>query len=90
MRVLPFHHVTIMTGAAGRVLNIASVEEATECLLHLWPPAEKGRKYRAARQVCLDALEGKETAKHARSAFIAAAKEADIYIRERTPSLANP
>jgi hypothetical protein len=89
MRALPFQHVTIMTGPAGQMLNIASVEEATEFLLQNWPD-EKGRKYKAARQACLDALEGRDTARHARSGFIAAAKEAGIYVRERTPTPANP
>jgi hypothetical protein len=90
MRALPFHRVTIMTEAAGRILNVASVEEAMEFLLQHWPRDKKGRKYRAARQACLDALGGRETTRHARSAFIAAAKEADIYVRERTPTPANP
>ncbi|MEK1850384.1 MAG: DUF982 domain-containing protein [Phyllobacterium sp.] len=79
-----------MTQAAGRILNVASVEEATEVLLQHWPAEGKGKKYKAARQACLDALEGRETARHARSAFIAAAKEADIYVKERTPTPANP
>lgn len=71
------------------MLNVGSVDEATEFLLQHWPN-EKGRKYKAARQTCLDALQGRATARHARSAFIAAAKEADIYVRERTPAPTNP
>jgi hypothetical protein len=89
MRALPFHHVTIMTEPAGRILNVASVEEAAEFLLQHWPD-EWGRKYQTARQTCLEALAGREATRHARSAFIAAAKEADIYVKERTPTPANP
>ncbi|WP_436120190.1 DUF982 domain-containing protein [Phyllobacterium sp. LjRoot231] len=89
MRVLPFHHVTIMTQPGGQILNVASVEEATEFLMQHWPE-EKGRKYKAARQICVEALDGRVTPRHARSAFVAAAKEADIYVRERTPTPANP
>jgi hypothetical protein len=89
MRALPFHHVTISAGHGVRMQTIASVEEAAEFLTQHWPE-EKGRKFRSARQICLDAMAGRETAKHARSAFVAAAKEADIYVAERTPSPANP
>lgn len=89
MRALPFHHVTISAGHGVRMQTIASVEEAAEFLTQHWPE-EKGRKFRSARQICLDAMAGRETAKHARSAFVAAAKEADIYVAERTPSAANP
>ena len=65
---------SISTAHGGRMQNIASVEEATEFLTQHWPD-EKGRKFRSARQICLDAMAGRETARHARSAFVAAAKE---------------
>jgi hypothetical protein len=62
MRVLPFHHVTLLAQSGGQMLNIGSVDEATEFLLQHWPN-EKGRKYKAARQTCLDALQGRAAGK---------------------------
>jgi hypothetical protein len=81
---LPFHQLTIMTDHPGRMRNIASVHEAAEFLVQHWLVG-RGQKFRAAQQACLDALAGRKTAKHARAAFIAAAKEADIYVREQRP-----
>ena len=90
MRELSFQHVTVLKHPGGKVEHIASVNAAADFLLSSDWPSDKGKKYRVARQSCLDALNGEGTAKHARSAFIAAAKEADIYVEERTPSDAHP
>ena len=79
-----FQHVNVDTPNAGRVLTVASVEDALEFLHRHWPHT-KGRKFNTAERACHDALEGKQTVEAARSAFIAAAKEAGIYVKERTP-----
>jgi hypothetical protein len=42
--------------------------------------APEGQKLKAARQRCFDALDGKASAADARSAFIEAAREADIFV----------
>jgi len=89
MRELPFHHVTVIKPPGGKVEHIASVNAAVDFLRSCWTD-DRGRKFRAARQICLDALNGKDTAKHARSAFVAAVKEAEIYVDERTPSKTHP
>lgn len=89
MRDLPFQHVTVLKQPGGTVEHISSVNAAADFLLSNWPE-DKGRKYKTAWQTCLDALNGTETTKHARSSFIAAAKEADIFVSERTPSATHP
>lgn len=77
--------MTIMSELGGRLQNVGSIEEAMEFLLQHWPD-KRSRKFNTARQACLDALEGKQTVEAARAAFIAAATEAGIYVKERTPS----
>jgi len=74
-----FPRVTIDSSHLGRPNGINSVSEAVEFLLNKWPVYE-GLKLKAARQCCLDALEGKASAAAARSALIEAAKEADIFV----------
>ncbi|WP_376772247.1 DUF982 domain-containing protein [Phyllobacterium trifolii] len=68
------------------MLNTGSVDEATDFLLQHWPD-ETERKYKAARRTCLDALQRHHAACEA---GMAAAKEADIYVGERTPTPASP
>jgi len=46
-----------------------------------WPKAGRGPAYQAALRACLAALEGTGSADAARRAFVAAAREADIYVR---------
>jgi hypothetical protein len=84
IRNYPFEHVTIATDHGCRMRNIGSVEEAAEFMLHNWPD-KQGRKFNTARRACLDAMRGKQTAQSARMAFINAAEEVGIYVRERTP-----
>jgi hypothetical protein len=82
MRNLPFPYVTIETDHLGRVCNVSSVEEAAEYLMMYWP-IKTGPKLAAARQACLDALAGTIMCTAAREAFIEAAKEAGIYVRQQ-------
>jgi uncharacterized protein DUF982 len=75
----PFPPVTIERHRLGKTENVSSIIEASEFLLMKWPVHE-GQKLKAARQLCFDALDGKATAAEARSAFIEAAMEADIFV----------
>jgi hypothetical protein len=74
-----FPRITIETQRGEKPRNIGSVPEAAECLLMSWP-IHDGAKLKAARQKCLDALDGKVTVGECRSAFIEAAKEARIFV----------
>jgi Protein of unknown function (DUF982) len=58
-----------------------SVREAAEWLLSNWPAEGRGPAYAGALQACLDALAVKLSTDKARLAFIAAAREADIFVR---------
>lgn len=63
----------------GQYRIIATAEEASRFLLNQWP-MENGVAYDAARQACLDALEGEVPADIARQAFIEACGEAGMYV----------
>ena len=78
---LSFALVVIETSHAGQLRDINSVRDAAEMLLGHWPQEGRGMAYRAARRMCLDALEGNAAATSARNSFIRAAEEADILVR---------
>ncbi|MGH7004677.1 MAG: DUF982 domain-containing protein [Alphaproteobacteria bacterium] len=84
MQKYPFKSVTLATKYAGRYRTISSVEEAGEFMLYDWP-TEKGPLHLKARTACLDVMLKALDIKFARDAFIAAAKESGIYIREGSP-----
>jgi hypothetical protein len=79
-----FQHVNVDPANAGRILTVASVEDALEFIQRHWP---RGRtaKFDAAERACLEALDGRNSVEAARSAFVAATQEAGLYIKERTP-----
>jgi Protein of unknown function (DUF982) len=76
---LDFLAVTIELDKSSELRNVSSVTEAADVLWMQWPK-QKGKKLSAARQACLDAIEGKRTVDEARAAFVAAAKEAKILV----------
>jgi ElaB/YqjD/DUF883 family membrane-anchored ribosome-binding protein len=65
------------------VYTVERVAQAADILLNRWP-TKAGTKHVAARKACLGVLEGLKEARHAREAFVEAAKEADILV-ERDP-----
>jgi hypothetical protein len=84
MENIHFSVVTVETSRLGQRRGITSVTQAAAFLLSEWP-GERGRLHGLARQACLEALEGTITGEMARTAFIDAAKEAGIFVRDRTP-----
>lgn len=78
----PFDQAVCVHGRrAGDVRNISSAREAAEWLLYEWPEAMiDSSKARAARQACLNAIEGTAETVDARQAFRGAAAEAGILI----------
>ncbi|MBB3234778.1 DUF982 domain-containing protein [Phyllobacterium endophyticum] len=79
-----FQHVNVDTANAGRILTVASVEDALEFMRRHWP-RDKAGKFNAAERACLEALDGRQSVEAARRAFVAATQEAGLYIKERTP-----
>jgi hypothetical protein len=83
MTNLNFQHVIVKN--SGQMLNIASVEEASAFLAEGWP-SQDGPRFRAASTACLGGLGGSVSINDVRNAFIDAAKEAGIYVSEKTGS----
>jgi Protein of unknown function (DUF982) len=83
MRDSAFEHVMITSPRSGMVLNVSSVQQASELLAHCWTKI-CGPKHREAVEACAKALNGERPADEARNAFIEAAKEIDIYVLEKT------
>ena len=82
LAALPFRPVRIATDQPGRVRAVGSVREAAECLVAGWPEKGRGEAYRAALQATYNAIGETLAPEVARLAFIAAAKEAGIFVRE--------
>ena len=78
MENIHFPAVTVETTRIGQLRNITSVTQAAAFLLSEWP-GERGRLHGLARQPCLEAIVGNVSADLARTAFVDAAKDADIY-----------
>lgn len=73
--------VTIETEATGRERVVTDTIQAAEILLRRWPDDGRGQKYRAALRACMDAMEQRRAVASARKAFVAAAKDAHIFVR---------
>lgn len=73
--------ITFETNKLGKYWTVTSTAEAARALMDKWP-VESGAAYEAALKTCLAAMEGAETPDAAREAFLKAAEEADVFIRE--------
>lgn len=70
----------------GKYRVVTSTEDAAYSLLNRWPDVGDSPAFERAKAACLAALEdveNKTKAAKARQAFIDAANEADIYIRDK-------
>lgn len=72
--------VTIETLTLGRYQSVSSTAEAARILLEEWP-VDQGEAYLAAKAACLAVLAGEATPASARTAFLAAAAEAGVFVR---------
>ena len=79
---IPFKQVVVRTDEMGPFRAVMSVREAAECLVDDWPTEGRGRAYHIACIICRRALAGDMAAEAARGAFIAAAQEAGLFVRE--------
>lgn len=69
----------------GKYRTVRTTEDAAHCLVRYWP-VEDGKAYMAAQRRCLAALKDRLSTRKcdaARQAFIDAAEEADIYVRQK-------
>ncbi|MCD1264091.1 hypothetical protein B5M44_04015 [Shinella sumterensis] len=73
--------VTFETLTLGVYRTISSASEAAGILLYHWP-TDEGPAFKAAQEICLAALEGKVDPEESRHAFLLAADEAGVFIRD--------
>nr|WP_245477415.1 MULTISPECIES: DUF982 domain-containing protein [unclassified Mesorhizobium] len=74
--------VTVKSGAEGTTQLLRTVREASDYLLNNWP-GKRSPKHREALQACHDALAGDKPAMNARRAFIAAAREVNVFVSDK-------
>ncbi len=74
--------VTVETRISGQRLTIGDCEAATIYMLRNWPAKPKGRAFKTARAMLVEAHEGKIDAELARNVFLALLKESDVQIFE--------
>ncbi len=76
----PISFVSPQTG------DYRTIESAGDAILVLrapsWP-VQAGKQLREAKKVCLEVIEGKRPPAEARRAFIAAAVEAHVFVKEK-------
>lgn len=74
--------VTYEEDERGGYRTIASTEEAARALLLSWP-VDEGKEYFEAQRICLAVLEGRQAPELAREAFLRAAAEAGVFVRDQ-------
>lgn len=74
--------ISFQTNRSGDMQTITNTSEAVAALDSVWP-ITRGRTLRTAKRTCQQVLKGKKPPSEARNAFIAAAVEANVYVRER-------
>ena len=79
----PFDRTVVtQSNKPGRQRFVGSVRGAAECLVFDWPTAKRGRAFLVALEACVAALDEPGTIEATRLAFVAAAKEAKVLVRE--------
>lgn len=73
--------ITFETTSLGVYRTISSTAEAARALLEDWP-TDDWAAWQFAQQKCLAALEGGIDHEEARQAFLVAAEEADVFVRD--------
>lgn len=77
-----FHRpVVVQTGRLDRERVVASTRDAAAVLLKDWPLAESSKRTRAM-EACLSVIRGEKPPSVARRAFVAAAREAKVLVRD--------
>lgn len=74
--------VTVRVDPAGTLLTLRTARESSEFLLNKWP-GKRSEKHRAALQACSDVDAGSKPVIGARRAFVAAAREAGVFVDEK-------
>ncbi|MBZ9986805.1 DUF982 domain-containing protein [Mesorhizobium sp. BH1-1-5] len=74
--------VIVQPGRVDRDRVVVSVLDAAEVLLHTWPKPESSARHHAIK-ACLSVLRDGKPPRVAREAFVAAAKDARIFLGDK-------
>lgn len=74
--------VVMVQMSPGQLRNITNTRQVAELLTGLWPAKHRGIQYTTAIKAWMAHNEGRTDADEVRKAFIAAAKDAKIFVRE--------
>jgi hypothetical protein len=75
----PVRHIQIES--AGHFKTLYKVGDLAQCLIYDFPGEGRGTAYGAALNACLECMEGgANSAEDARSAFVDAAHEVDLFV----------
>ncbi|MCB1467008.1 MAG: DUF982 domain-containing protein [Rhizobiaceae bacterium] len=77
--------VTVKSAVPGENVMLQTAREANDYLLNSWT-GKRGPKHREALQACSDVIAGSKPAMTARRAFIAAAREASVFVSDKAAS----
>jgi hypothetical protein len=75
--------IIVKADAAGTLLTLKSAGDTSDFLLNRWP-GKRTEKHRAALQACSDVQSGSKPPMGARRAFVAAAREAGVFVDPTT------
>jgi hypothetical protein len=74
--------VTVETGNIGRLQVVTDTAQAAVLLTQNWPSTVRGPKYQKALEVISNSMICRKKAGAARKAFVEAAIEANVFVRE--------
>lgn len=74
--------ISFQASGSEELKTITDTKQAAVVLESGWPVA-RGRSLRSAKRTCQQVLDGRQPPSAARNAFIAAAVEAHVFVREQ-------
>lgn len=74
--------ITVKVDEVGGLLTLRTARDTSDFLLNRWP-GKRTEKHRAALQACSDVQNAGKPAMGARRAFVAAAREAGVYVDQK-------
>ena len=75
--------VTVKFGSPEQTKILRTAQDLSDFLLNNWP-GKRSPKHRAALQACHAVINGGKPAMTARRAFLAAAREVDVVVSDKT------
>jgi len=75
--------ISFLSPQTGDYRTIQSANEAIIVLQGAHWPVQSGKQLRDAKRICLDVMDGRRPPVEARRAFIAAAVEADVFVKQK-------